>query len=361
MKKVIERFKDAVIQIATPYSTGTGFFLEKENLIITNDHVIRGNKEVVINGSKFKKQLSKLLYADPKYDLAFLEAPGEHQMTDVDLGTVGELTEGDNVVAVGHPFGLKFTATKGIISNMQHQMGEIKYIQHDAALNPGNSGGPLVDMNASVIGVNTFIIRDGNNIGFSLPVDYLKDTLIEFKEGKGEEGARCYSCENIVFSNTIDKGYCPHCGTKMILPSNVEPYKPAGVNSHIEKMLEKLGYDVSLSRIGPNQWEILKGSATLNISYHEKSGLIVADAYLALLPKKNIKPLYTYILKENYNNKNLTLSVRGTDIILSLLIFDRYFNIETAKPVFEALFQKADHYDNILVEEFGALWKSKKG
>ena len=359
MKKVIDSYKDAIIQIATPYSTGTGFYLADYNLIVTNDHVIRGNREVVINGNRFEKQISKLLYADPKYDLAFLALPKTHEMPIVNLGSANRLTEGDPVVAVGHPFGLKFTATKGIVSNMQHQVGEIRYIQHDAALNPGNSGGPLVTLDAKIVGVNTFIIKDGNNIGFSLPVDYLIDTLNEFREGKGEEGARCYSCENLVFSSTIDKGYCPHCGTKMILPSEVEPYKPAGVNKQIEVLLESLGYKVTLSRIGPNQWEIEEGSATLNISYHEKTGLIVADAYLALLPKKFIKPLYKFLLKENYKNRGMTLSVRGTNIILSSLIFDRYFNIETAKPVFKDLFTKADYYDNILVEKFGAMWRSK--
>ena len=80
MSDVIEKYKDVVIQIATPYSTGTGFFLKKYDLIITNEHVVRDNVEVVIDGKKFEKQLTKVLFVDPKYDLAFLQTPKNNKM-----------------------------------------------------------------------------------------------------------------------------------------------------------------------------------------------------------------------------------------------------------------------------------------
>ncbi|MDX1408038.1 MAG: trypsin-like peptidase domain-containing protein, partial [Saprospiraceae bacterium] len=153
-KGIIEQFKGAVIQIATPYSTGTGFYLETQDLIVTNEHVVRGNTRVVVDGSTFDKQLVTVRYVDPRYDLAFLETPGVHKMPRIELASEPELTEGERVLAVGHPFGLKYTATQGIISNMAHQQNQINYIQHDAALNPGNSGGPLIDEHGQVIGVN---------------------------------------------------------------------------------------------------------------------------------------------------------------------------------------------------------------
>ena len=80
---IIERFKSVVIQLATPYSTGTGFFLVDYNLIVTNEHVIRDNKQVVIDGLHFDKQLTDVVYVDPKYDLAFLKAPEAHEMPDI--------------------------------------------------------------------------------------------------------------------------------------------------------------------------------------------------------------------------------------------------------------------------------------
>ena len=357
MKEVIEKYKDIVIQIATPYSTGTGFLLKEHNLIITNEHVIRGNREVVIDGKEFEKQIVKVLYTDQRFDLAFLSPPtGEVSLPNVTLYEKESMNEGEKVIAIGHPFGLKYTATSGIISNMNHSQNELNYIQHDAALNPGNSGGPLINEAGDVVGVNTFIIRDGNNIGFSLPVHYLKNTIEEFQKGNGEIGVKCFSCSNLVFESTLDNSYCPHCGTKLELPSQAEEYEPTGVKKTIENLLVELGYDVDLSRRGPNNWEVKQGSATVSISYHEKTGMIIGDAFLCLLPKQNIKAIYTYLLKENYNIEGLNFSVRGQDIILSLLIYDRYFNESTGRTLFKHLFQKSDYYDNALVEKYGAIW-----
>lgn len=357
MKKVIDLYRDVVIQIATPYSTGTGFYLNDHNLIVTNEHVIRGNSEVVVDGGSLNKSLVKVLYIDPKYDLAFLEIPEGIEMPGVELGKEDNVTEGDQILAIGHPFGLKYTATQGIISNTMHEQNDINYIQHDAALNPGNSGGPLVDAQGYVVGVNTFIIKDGNNIGFSLPVNYLAETIKEFKTLDGVTAVRCDSCSNMVSESTIDSGYCPHCGAKVNLPSDVDVYEPVGVAKTIEEMLARSDHPVQLSRRGPNNWEIQEGSAKISISYYEKTGLITGDAYLCLLPKKNIKPLYEYLLHQNYEVEGLNFSIKGQDIILSLLIYDRYLNVDTGLQLFKHLFERADYYDNILVEKYGALWK----
>ncbi len=357
MNDIIELYRNIVIQIATPYSTGTGFYLKHFNLVITNEHVVRGNREVVVDGDTFRKQLVKVVYTDPKYDIAFLEAPVLKAMPDVKLGSEKKLREGDTVIAMGHPFGLKYSATTGIVSNTRHEQGDIFYIQHDAALNPGNSGGPLVDDVGDVVGINTFIVRDGNNIGFSLPINYLKTTIEEFLAANVSVGTRCSSCANLVFEATIEGNYCPHCGTKVQLPSLVEEYEPIGIAKTIESIIEEAGNDVRLARVGPSKWEIQKGSAKISISYYEKTGLITGDAYLCTLPKENIKPLYEYLLRQNYQTEKLTFSIKDQDIILSLLIFDRYLNVETGLQLFKHLFEKADHYDNILVEEYGAQWK----
>ena len=357
MKKVIDLYRDVVIQIATPFSIGTGFYLKEYDMIVTNEHVIRGNSKVVVDGGTLNKSLVKVLYIDPKYDLAFLEVPDGIDMPHVQLGQGSTATEGDQILAIGHPFGLKYTATQGIISNTMHEQNDINYIQHDAALNPGNSGGPLVDDLGRIIGVNTFIFKDGNNIGFSLPVTYLAQTILEFKELIGEMAVRCEACSNLVSESTIDNGYCPYCGAKLNLPSDVEEYEPIGVAKTIEEMLKLSNHPVQLSRRGPNNWEIQEGSAKINISYYEENGLITGDAYLCLLPKKNIKHLYEYLLHQNYEIEGLNFNIKGQDIILSLLIYDRYLNVDTGLKLFQHLFEKADYYDNILVEEYGALWK----
>lgn len=357
MNKIIKKYKKVVIQIATPYSTGTGFYLDYCGLIVTNEHVVRDNQTVVIDGNTIEKTLVPVLYVDSKYDLAFLQPPDNHHLPAIEIDEKAIFKEGDTVIAIGHPYGLKFGATQGIISNLLHQENDINYIQHDAALNPGNSGGPLITKEGNLIGVNTFIIRDGNSIGFSLPSNYLKEAIEEFLKGNGKSGVRCNSCMNVVFEKSESFKYCEYCGSKITMISDLEVYEPLGISKTIESMLEQLDYNVELSRRGPNNWEINRGSAKITISYHEKSGLIVGDAFLCLLPKNNIKPLYEFLLRENYKNESLNFSVKNQDILISLLIYDQYLNTETATKIFNQLFIAADRYDDILVNEYGAMWK----
>ncbi|MCB0651215.1 MAG: trypsin-like peptidase domain-containing protein [Saprospiraceae bacterium] len=357
MNDIIELFRNAVIQIATPNTTGTGFFLKEPGLLVTNDHIVRGNRFVIVEGDKLEKQLTRVIYTDPLYDLAFLRPEKTEALPRINLMSPYSLKEGDPVTAVGHPYGLKYSATQGIVSNLKEETNDIFYIQHDAALNPGNSGGPLINKKGEVVGINTFIVKDSNNIGFSLPANYIAKTIDEFKKINGEEAVRCHSCANIVSNIELKNGYCNHCGTRLQLPSEVEEYEPAGLALTIETILERTGHNVALARRGANNWEIKQGSAQINIFYHEKSGLITGDAYLCLLPKSDIEHLYEYLLKQNGKMDGLNFSVKDQDVILSLLIFDRYFNVETGLKLFENLFAKADYYDNILVDKFGAFWK----
>ncbi len=359
MREVIERFRSIVVQIATPYSTGTGFLLHEHGVIATNEHVVRDNREVVVESDLLPRQLARVLFTDPHLDIAFIESPLLAQAPEVCLASGAGLKAGDQVIAVGHPFGLRYTATQGIVSNMRHEKNDVTYIQHDAALNPGNSGGPLVDVSGQVVGINTFIIRNGNSIGFTLPAGYLEEALRAFHAGEGKVGTRCPSCSNMVFEHTIDRRYCPHCGAAVELPSQAEVYEPIGMSHTIEELLTRSGHDVRLARRGPNAWEIRQGSARIDISYYEKTGLITGEAYLCLLPKDNIQAIYEYLLRQNYEMEGLTFSVRGQDIVLSLLIYDRYLNADTGLQLFSKLFEQSDFYDNYLVDNFGAVWKGE--
>ncbi|MEY4134834.1 MAG: hypothetical protein RL386_1184 [Bacteroidota bacterium] len=359
MKATIELYREVVVEIATPYSTGTGFCLRGPGLIVTNEHVVRDNKEVVIHGVHIPQQLARVLFTDIKYDLAFLELPAGTDMPEVRLAGASGPGEGDTVIAVGHPFGLKFSATQGIISNPGHELNDVEYLQHDAALNPGNSGGPLINEAGEVVGVNTFILRESGTIGFALPANLLERTMHEYHEAGAGISARCYSCENIVTRAGLNGKYCPFCGAVVELPDMAEVYQPEGIPKTIEEILQKLNFQVRLARRGPDNWEIEAGSAKINISYDENNGLITGDAYLCVLPRTQIREIYAYLLQQNYLLEGLTLSVSEKDIILSLVIDERYLNLETGLYLFRNLFERADFYDNYLVEHFGALWNKE--
>ncbi|HEX5626339.1 MAG TPA: trypsin-like peptidase domain-containing protein [Saprospiraceae bacterium] len=355
MRELIEKYKDVVIQIATPFSIGTGFYLKDYNLIITNEHVVRNNKEVVVEGRGMKRLMRKVRYLDPRYDLAFVEGVEDCCLSEVHLHDQEDYQQGDPVIAVGHPFGLKYTATQGIISNTSHLQNDLYYIQHDAALNPGNSGGPLVNDRGEVLGINTFIIQNGQSIGFSLPARYIKQALDEFMAGAKELGVRCISCANIVFEPNSEKKYCPYCGARINMISLIEDYIPKGIRMEMEDALTKLGYDIKLTRRGPYNWEVQNGSAKILLSYHEESGMIAGDAFICSLPKEKIKEIYIYLLQQNYELEGLCFSIQNQDIILSLQIFDHYFKPESGSTIFRNLFEKANAYDDILVKEYGAV------
>lgn len=355
MNNIIKEYRNAIVQIATPYSTGTGFFLRNAGCIVTNEHVVNGNREVIIDGALLDRQLVPVSFTDQHHDIALLRFSND-RLPQLPLTISDKVSEGDKVLAMGHPFGLRFSTTSGIISSVSFREGGVSYYQHDAALNPGNSGGPLVNAKGEVIGINTFVLRDGQNIGFALPVKVLRQTLEEIKQLKDGSATRCQSCDNIVFENQSQDNYCPHCGATINLPGKEEQYQPTGIARTLEQILEQCGYDVRLTRRGPNAWQVEKGSATINVSYYEPAGIINGDAVLCQLPKENIGDIYAFLLRQNFSLEGLSFSLRLNQIVLSFIIIDSHLNTDTGLQQFQNLFEMADHFDNILVEEYDAVW-----
>jgi serine protease Do len=142
----------------------------------------------------------------------------------------------------------------------------------------------------------------------------------------------------------------------MVHPSELRDATPSGVNATLEDIIRAADHDPLLARRGPSLWSIREGSATIQLAYHEDSGLVTGDAYLCRIPEAAPARLYAYLLRENARLQQLSFSTYGRDIILSLLIYDRYLTVATALPRFEHLFARADYYDNVLVEEYGAGW-----
>ena len=356
---IIENFHPAIIQIATPGGSGTGFYLKEFDVIVTNEHVIGSFAEVSITGKSFHKTLARVWYTDKKHDLAFIQPPIGIPFPDLKLGAYETLKDGDEVIAIGHPYGLSYTATQGVISRVDRIRHGLKFIQIDAAINPGNSGGPLVKDTGEVIGVNTFIIRGGDNLGFALPVSYLKTALKLYVPYKGTPATRCQSCDFLVMPSNIDAGkYCPACGTEVKLPELPEKESmPTGVAKVIESILKDLGKDIKLAREGANRWEVKEGSARIKINYNADNFFIAGDAYLCQLPNdaSKIKPLYKFLLEENYRTQGLVLSCVNQNIILSCILYDLDITLQSGTDVLRQLFLKADEYDQLLKQEYGCI------
>lgn len=165
---------------------GSGFVIDSAGHILTNYHVVEGARQVEVNTSDKKKYHAQIVGTDPHHDLAVLQIPA-HSIPPAVLGDSKNLVVGQKVFAIGNPFGLSGTMTRGIISSIRSVRGQRGYIdeaiQTDAAINPGNSGGPLLNSRGEVIGINSMILTGGAEqsagIGFAIPINTAKAVLAD--------------------------------------------------------------------------------------------------------------------------------------------------------------------------------------
>jgi len=169
-------------------SLGSGFIINKEGYIVTNNHVVDGADEIVVTLKEGDEYPAKVIGKDAKTDIALIKIEPKNGLPVIRLGDSDGTRVGDWVLAIGNPFGLGHTVTAGIVSAKGRELGAGPYddfIQTDAAINPGNSGGPLLDMGGSVIGINSVIFsRSGGNqgVGFAIPVNLAKSIVAQLKE-----------------------------------------------------------------------------------------------------------------------------------------------------------------------------------
>jgi serine protease Do len=172
------------------HAQGSGFLISADGLVLTNAHVVDGAKEVTVKLSDHREYKAKVLGADRSSDIAVLKIDG-HDLPSVTVGDSDQLGVGDYVLAIGEPFGLEETATAGIVSAKGRSLpgdGYVPFIQTDAAVNPGNSGGPLFDANGSVVGINAQIYSNSGGfqgVSFAIPINLavqVKDQIV--KTGK---------------------------------------------------------------------------------------------------------------------------------------------------------------------------------
>jgi serine protease Do len=164
---------------------GSGFIVDPQGFIITNHHVIKGARRIVVMLHDERTLPARLVGIDEKTDIALIKVDPPAPLPAARLGTSSSLRVGEWVVAIGSPYGLSHTVTAGIISAKGRNLNQGPYdnfLQTDASINPGNSGGPLFNMRGEVIGVNTAIIRDAQGIGFAVPIDMVRNILPQLRD-----------------------------------------------------------------------------------------------------------------------------------------------------------------------------------
>ena len=179
---VIQSSLPSVVTVKTNAAQGTGFIIDSNGYVVTNAHVLADSNGYLAQGIQIITDSQNTISAtfigyDANLDLALIKVPGTY--TPLKLGDSNSVQVGDKVIAIGNPLGLQFSVSEGIVSavNRQGSNGVKAYIQTDASLNPGNSGGPLINQNGEVVGMNNFKISGGENLGFALESNYIKQSV----------------------------------------------------------------------------------------------------------------------------------------------------------------------------------------
>ena len=203
--------KGTLPRTAATHAVGSGLVIDSKGHVLTNNHVVEGASVIEVLFAKSKRKVrAQVIGVDVKTDLALLQIQLPQGVIPLDLGDSDTLRVGDLVLAIGNPFGYAHTVTSGIISAKGRVIGAGAYddfLQTDAAIHPGNSGGPLIDIRGRVIGINTAVSAEGPNIGFAIPIN-LARTIIKdlLRFGKVKRPYIGLVGKNILSSDEVETG-----------------------------------------------------------------------------------------------------------------------------------------------------------
>jgi serine protease Do len=216
-------------------SLGSGFIIDKEGFVVTNNHVIEDADQIKVKLDDDTEFNAEVVGRDPNTDLALLKIESDKELPVLTLGDSNKLKIGQWVVAIGSPFGLERTVTAGIVSAKGRVIGSGPYddfIQTDASINPGNSGGPLLNMKGEVIGINTAIIASGTGIGFAIPVNLAEGIIAQLKaEGEVTRGWLGVAIQDLTSEMAEYYGLKDHKGVLVADVFEGDPADKAGIQA----------------------------------------------------------------------------------------------------------------------------------
>ena len=298
-------------------SLGSGFIIQEDGIVITNNHVIANAEDILIRVGD-KEYNATVIGADPYMDLAVLKMKTKDKFKPVSFGDSNKARVGDWVVAIGNPFGLGGTVTSGIISARNRQIGLTRYedfIQTDASINQGNSGGPLFNLKGEVIGVNTAIIAPGQSgsigIGFAIPANAASnviDQLIKFGETKrGWLGVRIQEVTKEIAD--VEKLKKP-AGALVASVGKNSPAEKAGVKAG-DIILEFDGKRINTMKKLPNVVASTEVGKSVEIKIWRNKKLISKRLTLGRLEtSEEFKETKPKIVKKDVDIQSLKITVR---------------------------------------------------
>jgi len=340
----------SVFKINTSSGSGTGFYLRDKGIMVTNCHVVIGHRNVALEDHKQSRYPAKVVFVNKDADIAFLKPGKEFDTPLVELADITNLKSRDKVFVLGFPFGMPYTETNGIVSAPRQLMDGSYYIQTDAAVNPGNSGGPVVDENGRVVGITTCKFTQADNMGFAVPVDILRDELATFAQNdKMDFSIKCNSCKSLIVEEVE---YCPNCGNS-IDTKIFEKISPSKIEEFVEEAIFQIDMDPVMARTGYEFWEFHRGSALVRIFILDKNYLYTTSP-INNLPTTNLEVLYKYLLSNPIPPYQLGIYQNQVFISYRVHLSEVFSNAgENVKKNIANMLLKADEMDDLLEKQFG--------
>ncbi len=341
----------AVYKVNHAGGSGSCFYLKNYDLFVTNYHVVEGFREVALQDNDKNRFYARVVLVNPVRDIALLKADGDFSaLPEIALSALDEVSIGQRINVAGYPFGMPFTVTEGTVSSPRQLMNDSYYIQTDAAVNPGNSGGPMFNDSNELVAITVSKLNNADNMGFGIPVASLRELLEQIADlDTSIFNVQCNSCDEFI---SEEEEYCPSCGDK--LPENVFKERTlTDLAVFCEEAIEAMGINPVLARVGYESWVFHKGSSEIRIFVYNRQYLFCTSP-LNVLPKKNLEPVLSYLL--NADVRPYQFGLDGNQIYISYRVhisdvFSEYGE-EVQKNLTNMAF-KADELDNYLADTFG--------
>ncbi|CAN5549455.1 trypsin-like peptidase domain-containing protein [soil metagenome] len=346
-------FEQSLFKVMTASGSGTSFYLKDKNIFVTNYHVVGSYKKVSLQDKNGQRYLASVVVVNPQEDVAFLRTDHNFDIPQLDLHDDATLRQGDKVFVAGYPFGMPFTVTEGVVSAPNQLMDGRRFIQTDAAVNPGNSGGPMINAAGKVIGITTSKFNNADNMGFAVPVATLTEEFDALSKVTDHNfNLVCDSCSALI-SEKLE--FCLSCGQHVDLKYFDEPLL-SDLAKFCETAIAGLGLNPVLARVSHEFWEFHVDSALVRLFIYNNSYLY-ATSPLNQLPMQNMGPLLEELLSKDVHPYQL--GVQGKELFISYRVYitDLFSarNSEINANITE-FFKKANEIDDYFVEKFGCKY-----
>ncbi len=343
-------FQQAIFKVNTASGSGTSFYLKDKNIFVTNYHVVGSHKSVSVQDANGKRYLANVILANPHEDIALLRTETTFDLPQLELHLEADLKQGERVFVAGYPYGMPYTVTEGVISAPSQLMDGRHYIQTDAAVNPGNSGGPMISSSGKVIAITTSKFNNADNMGFGVPITMLAEEFNALTQiSNSNFNLVCDSCAALI---SEESEYCNNCGQNIDLKYFAKPAL-SDLAIFCEKAIESLGINPVLTRHGHESWEFHVGSSLVRLFVYDKNYLY-ATSPINQLPNQNMGPFLEEILSMPIDPYKLGIYQKEIFVSYRVHLTDIFSPLQPdITKAIAGLFTKANELDDYFVEKFG--------